>query len=107
MHCIILMHFTLVVHQDISLRNVWRNKLPYLVHFYDQVKVLYSVECEVCKRYVLFYLRVSHSFTQNGCAESHGLIDAVVLLHIFTHPFSELSVLGMLDMHIDVAISDS
>jgi hypothetical protein len=69
--------------------------------------VLYSVECEVCKPYVLFYLRVSHSFTQNGHAESHGLIDEVMLLHIFTHPFSELFVLGMLGMRIDVAISDS
>jgi hypothetical protein len=92
------MHFILVVRQDISLRNVWRNKLPYLIHFYDQVKVLYSIECEVCKPYVLFYLRVSHSFTQNGHAESHGLIDEVMLLHIFTHPFSELFMLGMLGM---------
>jgi hypothetical protein len=57
--------------------------------------------------YVLFYLRVSQSFTPNGRAESHGLIDEVILLHIFTHPSSELVVLGMLGMHIDVAISDS
>jgi hypothetical protein len=69
--------------------------------------VLYSIEYEVYTPYVLFYLRVSHSFTQNGRAESHGLIDEVMLLHIFTHPFSELSMLGMLGMHIDVAISDS
>jgi hypothetical protein len=60
--------------------------------------VLYSVECEVCKPYVLFYLRVSQSFTQNGRAESHGLIDEVMLLHIFTDPFSELFMLGMLGM---------
>jgi hypothetical protein len=57
--------------------------------------------------YVLFYLRVSHSFTQNARVESHGLIDEVMLLHILTHPSSELLVLGMLGMHIDVAISDS
>jgi hypothetical protein len=50
---------------------------------------------------------VSHSFTPNGRANSHGLIDEVMLLHIFTHPSSELVVLGMLGMHIDVAIRDS
>jgi hypothetical protein len=68
--------------------------------------VLYSIEYEVCKPYDLFYHRVSHSFTQNGRAESHGLIDEVMLLHIFTHPSSELVVLGKLGMHIDVAIQD-
>jgi hypothetical protein len=36
-----------------------------------------------------------------------ALFDEVVLLHIFTHPSSELFVLGMLGMRIDVAISDS
>jgi hypothetical protein len=35
-----------------------------------------------------------------------ALFDEVMLLHIFTHPSSELFVLGMLGMHIDVAISD-
>jgi hypothetical protein len=69
--------------------------------------VLYSVECELCKLHVLLYLRVSHSFTQNGRAESHGLIDEVMLLHILIHHFSKLVVLGMLGMHIDVAIQDS
>jgi hypothetical protein len=69
--------------------------------------VLYSVGCEVCKPCVLFYLRVSHSFIPRGGANSHGLIDEVMLLHIFTHPFSELFVLGMLGMHIDVVIQDS
>jgi hypothetical protein len=69
--------------------------------------VLYSIGCEVRKPYVLFYLRVSHSFTQNGRAESHGLIDEVMLLHIFSHSSFELFVLGMLGMRIDVAISDS
>jgi hypothetical protein len=57
--------------------------------------------------YVQFYLRVSQSFTQNGRAKSHGLIDEVMLLHIFTHPSSKLVVPGMLGMHIDVAIRDS
>jgi hypothetical protein len=37
----------------------------------------------------------------------HGLINEVMLLHILTHPSSEPFVLGMLGMHIDVAISDS
>jgi hypothetical protein len=36
-----------------------------------------------------------------------ALFDEVVLLHIFTHPSSERVVLGMLGMHIDVAIRDS
>jgi hypothetical protein len=57
--------------------------------------------------YVLFYLRVSHSFTPNGCAKSHDHIDEVMLLHIFAHPSSELFVLEMLGMRIDVAISAS
>jgi hypothetical protein len=30
----------------------------------------------------------------------------VMLLHIFAHPFSELVMLGMLGMHIAVAIRD-
>jgi hypothetical protein len=68
--------------------------------------VLYFVEYEVYTPYVLFYLRVSQSFTPNGRAESHGLIDEVMLLHIFTHPSPELFVLGMLGMYIDVAILD-
>jgi hypothetical protein len=57
----------------------------------------------------MFYSTLEYHtfFTQNGHAESHGLIDVVMLLHIFTHPSSELFVLGMLGMHIDVAISDS
>jgi hypothetical protein len=69
--------------------------------------VLYSVEYEVYTPYVLFYLRVSQSFIPNGRAEYHGLIDEVMLLHIFAHPSSKLVMLGMLGMHIDVAISDS
>jgi hypothetical protein len=69
--------------------------------------VLYSVECEVCTSYVLFYLRVSHYSTPNGRAESHDLLDEVILLHIFTRPSSELVVLGMLGMHIAVVVSDS
>jgi hypothetical protein len=36
-----------------------------------------------------------------------ALFDEVMLLHILTHPSSELFVLGMLGMHLDVAISDS
>ena len=39
-HWCIPMQFTLVVSQDIPLRDVRRNKLQYLVHFSDQVKVL-------------------------------------------------------------------
>jgi hypothetical protein len=50
---------------------------------------------------------VSHSFTPNGRDKSHDLLDEVMLLHIFTHPSSELFVLGILGMRIDVAISDS
>jgi hypothetical protein len=33
-----------------------------------------------------------------------ALLDEVMLLHIFAHPFSELFVLGMLGMRIGVAI---
>jgi hypothetical protein len=33
-----------------------------------------------------------------------ALLDEVMLLHIFTHPFSELFMLGMLCERIDVAI---
>jgi hypothetical protein len=36
-----------------------------------------------------------------------ALFDEVILLHIFTNPSSELVVLGMLGMHIDVTILDS
>jgi hypothetical protein len=36
-----------------------------------------------------------------------ALLDEVMLLHIFAHPFSELVLLGMLGMHVDVAILDS
>jgi hypothetical protein len=35
------------------------------------------------------------------------LVLSPMALHILTHPSSELLVLGMLGMHIDVAISDS
>jgi hypothetical protein len=35
-----------------------------------------------------------------------ALFDKVMLLHIFDHPFSELIMLGMLGMHIEVAIQD-
>jgi hypothetical protein len=35
-----------------------------------------------------------------------ALLDGVMLLHTFTHPFSELVMLGMLGMHIVVAILD-
>jgi hypothetical protein len=35
-----------------------------------------------------------------------ALLDEVMLLHIFAHPFSELVMLGMLGMHIVVAIRD-
>jgi hypothetical protein len=55
----------------------------------------------------MFHLRVSHSFIPRGCAKSHDFLDEVMLLQIFAHPFSELFVLGMLGMRIDVAISDS
>jgi hypothetical protein len=33
-----------------------------------------------------------------------ALLDEVMLLHIFTHPFYELFMLGMLCVRIDVAI---
>jgi hypothetical protein len=33
-----------------------------------------------------------------------ALLDEVMLLHIFTHPFSEMVMPGMLGMRIDVAI---
>jgi hypothetical protein len=35
-----------------------------------------------------------------------ALLDEVMLLHIFAHPFSERVMLGMLGMHIVVAIRD-
>jgi hypothetical protein len=36
-----------------------------------------------------------------------ALLDELMLLHIFAHPFSKLVMLGMLGMHIVVAIRDS
>jgi hypothetical protein len=63
-----------------------------------------STEYEPYAASILFYLLVSHSFIPRGYAKSHGLLDEVMLLHIFTHPFSKMVMLGMLCVRIDVAI---
>jgi hypothetical protein len=65
---------------------------------------VYSAEYKLYAASALFHLRVSHSFISRGCAKPHDFIDEVMLLHIFAHPFSELVMLGLLGMHIDVAI---
>jgi hypothetical protein len=52
----------------------------------------------------MFHLGVSHSFIPRGCVKPHDILDEVMLLHISAHPFSELVMLGMLSVRIDVAI---
>jgi hypothetical protein len=54
--------------------------------------------CSTLEYHTLLYQEV----VQNLMA----LLDEVMLLHIFAHPFSELVMLGMLGMHIVVAIRD-
>ena len=58
--------------------------------------MLYSADYEVYILFVLFYLRVSHSFIPRGRAKSHGLLTEVMLLPTLLTPFSELSQSRML-----------
>jgi hypothetical protein len=45
-----------------------------------------------------------HTLLYQEVAKSHDFLDEVMLLNIFAHPFSELVMLGILGMHIGVAI---
>jgi hypothetical protein len=53
----------------------------------------------------LCYTLVYHTFLYQEVMQSiMALLDEVMLLHIFAHLFSELVMLGMLGILIDVAI---
>jgi hypothetical protein len=54
--------------------------------------------CSTLEYHTLLYQEVVQSLM--------ALLDEVMLLYIFTHPFSEMVMLGMLGMLIVVAIQD-